>query len=415
MVHRILIGFGWLLIVSATSLMAQDAGEPPQILTTDLAAESLAEEEEVTVNFVIVDSDQVTKVVINGEEEKITPGDTVLVTKVFRFKPGITTVRIEAEDEKGNKRNRSYRVSYQVPFEPKGKGGGWNLSTNVEVSYEVDDNPTNDLSLPIAIGGIGDVEGQVSDSEQTDTRTGVGLLLAMDAGAFNGFAGYYQTTYSKEINENLNPTIMFLGGQYRFAGKGKPGMQLTFALTDINLGSNDFSQVVMLTPAYEIREVGEDGSWSKTYGLEMNQKSYSDTTRSSASQMTLKRDSKYFSKGGVYSSQGITSLGTNSDGTEESVYNFIGYKALWYLNWKSGWFVHPTAGIQARTYANDEDVLTQEYGPTRLDFPYEFTLGAGKKILKSLQAMFQFQYQADISNDSPYVRQIYGINIRGSF
>jgi len=403
-----------------SSLMAQESGDAPQVLTTDLAERILVEEQELKVDFVIVDTDAITKVKINGVEEKVTPGDTVAISKTFQFEPGVTTIRVEVEDEKGNNRQREYKVYYKVPMEvvekksPEKKAGGVKLTFNFELRAEQDDNPTQDLSLPIPIGGIGDVEGQVADSEQADSRSTIGIVAGLNWEAIDGFAGYYTTSYGKPENESIGSNVMFLGAVYRFSGKNQPGLQMGYAWTDINLGGNNFSQNHTFSPGFETRVESGDKKVQRVYGLEYQLKSYSDEAREGASQMALKIDSRYTAPD-KDSSRRVLQLGTNSDGSKESEYQFIGYKADWALAWDSGFLLQPGWGVQYRTYPNDTSILTTELGSTRLDIPFRFSLGIGMKFLKTFTALFEVKYTADISNDSPYKRTISGLAVQGSF
>ncbi len=51
--------------------------DPPQILTSDLALKQMIEDPVKVVSFVIVDSDNITEVTINGEKQEFMPAPVV--------------------------------------------------------------------------------------------------------------------------------------------------------------------------------------------------------------------------------------------------------------------------------------------------------------------------------------------------
>lgn len=402
-------------------LLAQDGGgDAPQILTTDLASEMEAQSEQITVNFVIVDSDQVTKVTIDGEPQTFDPGDTVLITKEFRFTKGIRVITVVAEDEEGNIKEKTFRVAFGVPLsgegEKKKEDDKLTYKVALELKYEVDDNPTNDLSLPMEVGSLGSVQGVVNDSEQPDNKTSLNVILSGSYGATSGYFGYLTSSYDKAENVNLGTNIMLLGALHKFAGAGKPGFQLGYTLMDINVGGNDYSLNQTLAPGFEFQSVDEDGSYKKVLGFDLIMKSFSEGDRDAVTQYTLKYTNNFKDKDKLDSSKGVTALGTSSEGTIESENTFFSYDADWINKWDSGYRLDAGFGFQYRTYPNDAEILTDEIlGTTRVDVPLRFSMGTGWHFTKDISAMLNYKYLFNLSNDSPYVRTVYGLTVKGSF
>ncbi|MDH4121794.1 MAG: hypothetical protein OEV94_08840 [Deltaproteobacteria bacterium] len=91
----------------------QADADSPQILTSDLSKKQTVIDPQVSATFIFVDTDNVTRVVIDGEEQKFTPSGTVMITKTFTLEPDVpTTIRVAAQDEKGHVRQRAFRVKY---------------------------------------------------------------------------------------------------------------------------------------------------------------------------------------------------------------------------------------------------------------------------------------------------------------
>ena len=139
--------------------------------------------------------------------------DTVLINKKFVFEDGKNIVEVIVVDQAGNSRKKIFLVGLgeEVALE-KGivsdeetkkdeKAKKYLLKTSFSVSYELDDNPSNDFSTPVAVQGM-DIKGVVDDSEQADYRSVANLVLALGTGAINGFIGGIKTTYS---SRKINP------------------------------------------------------------------------------------------------------------------------------------------------------------------------------------------------------------------
>ncbi|MCH8882294.1 MAG: hypothetical protein IIA41_02210 [SAR324 cluster bacterium] len=107
----------------AAPAAAQDEAEEsqaPQILTSDLARRHVLTEDRISVDFVIVDSDNIVRVTINGEPQQFTPSDTVLITKEFVFTEDRTVIEVTATDEQGNERVRKLlRQDITIQADPR--------------------------------------------------------------------------------------------------------------------------------------------------------------------------------------------------------------------------------------------------------------------------------------------------------
>lgn len=402
---------------AAFTATAQD-NQPPQVLTSDLASRHVADRDNITVNFVIVDTDNVTKVTINGEPQKFEAGDTVLLTKEFTFPRGLTTVKIVAEDEKGNVRERSFLVARGVPLPPiekkKKEEPKLSVAYVVEVGYEVDDNPTQDLSLPISVSQIGDIQGVVDDSQQADTRITLKGVISVSKGAWSGFGGVSKTDYSDAANEGLSSQVIFVGGNWN-PSMGD-GFRLGANLSMVELGGNAYANLLTISPATQSSSKDSKGTSRSLWGVDVTSKSFEDSSRDSATVLTVKWVGDSLDKEKLDSSHKVFSFGTASEGTANTEFNFIGWDADWKNRWDSGFRWDIGWGYQARNYPNDEDIITDKlFGATRVDNLLRFSTGIGWEFTPRVSALLNYRYLTDLSNDSPYVRQIYGVRVKGVF
>ena len=227
----------------AAPAAAQDEGEEslaPQILTSDLARRHILTEDRISVDFVIVDSDNVTRVTINGEPQQFTPSDTVVITKEFVFTEDRTVIEVTATDEQGNERTLQYFV-FRPGAQVAAEEPGLNYFVRVSLAFEIDDNPSNDLSSPIDIEGV-DVEGVVPDDEQEDSRFVVQALGGVIGDRWNAFVGVLSQNYSKSENENFNTRMIFLGAGYRAGAASESAFVARYLFNDTDLGSFDYAQ-----------------------------------------------------------------------------------------------------------------------------------------------------------------------------
>ena len=72
------------LVLGSGPVGAQEeegTNQPPEVLTSELTLKTVLESSKLEVTFVIVDSDNVAEVSINGEAQQFDPADTVMITK----------------------------------------------------------------------------------------------------------------------------------------------------------------------------------------------------------------------------------------------------------------------------------------------------------------------------------------------
>ncbi len=406
----------WMCV--AFTATAQE-NEAPQVLTSDLALRQVVTSEKLTVNFVIVDDDKVVKVTIDGEPQNFTPEDTVMLVKEFTFTPGRRVIRVEVEDEKGNKRERTFLVAYGVPLAPlkakkeEKREAKLRINYVVEGAYEIDTNPTQDLSLPFKLDGE-EVQGVVDDSEQEDTRQTAKGVVSMSTGPWAAFFGFSNTAYSDPDNESLGSFVFFIGGNWS-PGQGE-GFQVAGTYSDVDIGGEDYATLLTVTPGLGYTSSDEDGTQRAALNLEITSKSFDSSERSGVTQFALKWVRNDTDKENLDRSKKTWSLGSASEGTPDSEFSFLGYDADWKNRWESGFRLDIGFGYQYRTYPNDEDIISAElFGTTRVDNVLRFSTGLGWAFTPSIEALLNYRYLVDLSNDSPYVRTIYGLNVKGTF
>jgi len=240
-----------------TELDENSDDEAPQILTSDLARKQEVEEKKMTVSFVIIDSNKIKSILIDGENQSFEPSDTLEVVKEFEFEPGLNQIEVVAIDMSGNQRKRSYLVVYNQAKPPPlfgvlelahrtvqvnndspdetilkvteiGRSGKKTTKTIkvpwgkanppdkfqwvalADVGQGQDSNPTNDMSSPVSINDI-NVEGVVDDSEQPDILTSTNMIVAMSYASFSWYLGSSLSSYSKSTNQSFNSQVNFVG------------------------------------------------------------------------------------------------------------------------------------------------------------------------------------------------------------
>lgn len=408
----IAVGVG-LCLPAALWAQGNGADDPPEILTSDLARKQVVNSDRRTVHFVIVDSDTVSEVYINGERQTITPGDTVALTKELRFQQGRQLVEVVAVDERGNRRERSYLVLYGAEEE---EAPELRIRGLVEARYELDGNPTNDLSSPIPIAGL-ELDGAVPDEEQTDSRTTLKGTVVASYGGWLGFGGAQMIDYAKSENETLDAQILFVGGGYTAKLSPNTSIPLLVTFSDVNIGDNDYATILALSPGYVVTGTDpDDGDSERTlYGVDVISKEFAESERDAVTQFTLKWNYRAIDpeKQDTYTRR--IALGTSSEGREETEYSFAGIDWDWNLNWDTGLKFDVGLGYQYRSFPNDDPLTDEFLGTTRVDNLIRFSGGPGWQFTKDWSAMFNFRYLTDLSNKSPYVRVVYGVVVNGAF
>ena len=408
----------WILWVAVLCLAmtrhvaAQD--DAPQVFTSELALWQVVESDRLSVDFVIVDEDNIVRVTIDGEDQQFEPQHTVLITKEFVFTPGRTIIRVVVEDEEGNVRERSYLVAFQAPLEPEEpEEAGFRVNIVAELRIEIDDNPTQDLGLPFSVGGLDEVNGQVDDSEQKDTRITLKGLVSLGGPTWAAFAGAVDTSYSKAQHKLVESQVFFLGGQFKF-DRGDSFL-IGGVLSKILIGGEDYATRISVAPGYEINTKDEEGTSRHLLALELTAKQFDDGTREDDIEYAFKWSLKSLDKERQDSFRTGASLGSRTEGTDESEFFFIRWDGDWRYRWDGGFRWDLGIGYKYRSYPNDKDIATDElFGDTRLDNIFRGSTGLGWEVWK-LSIMFNYKYVFNLSNDSPYTRQIYGLAVRGRF
>ena len=419
---------GWLaaFCLAASAHVAAQEEKAPQVLTSDLALKQIVENDRLTVNFVIVDDDKIVKITIDGEAQEFEPSDTVLITKEFEFTPGRRVIRVVVEDEAGNARERTYLVAYQVPLEEEKnvieEFVGFKVNVVAEVAIEIDDNPTQDLSLPVDVDRVGKIQGQVPDSEQTDTRTTLKALVTMGGGTWAAYAGVVDTSYGKEQNKFVESRAFFAGGQLRTSLLD--GFLVGGTLSKVIIGGKDFVTQLSVAPGFEINTRDEGSTGRHLLELEITGKAFDDAERRNDFEYAFKWSLNSLDAARQDLFKTKASLGRRTEGTELSEFVFMRWDGDWLNRWDGGFRWDLGVGYQLRSYPNEKNVLTEEptggtpaddlFGDTRLDNIMRASTGVGWEFWK-LSVMFNYRYLFNLSNNSPYVRQIYGLTVRGIF
>ncbi|MCP4756585.1 MAG: FecR domain-containing protein [Proteobacteria bacterium] len=400
-----------------------DLQAAPQIMTSDLARSQLLKEPTRVVTFVVVDDDFIEQVVINGEPQEFESDTTVVVTRKFRFKPGKTLIKVEAVDIEGNKREKTFLVGYGLGAdgaleaeEGKEKESKFFWMVQVALSYETDDNPTNDLSLPIKVEGMDDNMGVVDDNEQTDTRQVVNGTFVIGLGNLSGFLGGVTTTYTKEENEDLNSKAMFGGVAYNLAFSESTSLLLNYLLLDVDIGGSDFSQNQTVTPGFQFTSKDEDGTSRHFLGFELVLKDFADEEKPDGSQNTIKWEYYNLDAEKLDSFRSVIAFGNNTDGTDESESTYAKFGFDWKNTWEIGFKWDLGFGFQYHKFENQLPLtFDTPLGETRADVPLRLSTGMGWEFTKKWSAMYNYEYVVNVSNKELYVRSIHGLTVSGAF
>jgi hypothetical protein len=406
------------LVLTGSLAWGQADDNPPEVLTAELALKTVLESDRLDVTFVIVDTDNVVEFTIDGQKQKITPGDTVQVSHTFNFTKDVTRVVVTATDEKGHKRTVVYTV-FRPGVNPatvaeKPKEAPLRVYGNYDVRYEQDTNPSNDLSSPVAIRGI-QLTGVVPDSEQKDTRLNAVFSAGVNKGMWTAFAGGSKIDYNKDADNNYNVQTLYLGGSGAFALGSDRAFVMAYTFTDINLGGHDYDQTHTLSPGLRLSSQPEGGTANTLVGLDVVAKKFASDTQNNATDLTLRWDYNRESKDHLDTYARSYTLGTSSEGIDISKYNFLGFSWDWNNGYDSGLLWAIGFGFEYRKYPNDTPLAETFLGSTRVDVPGRFSFGIGYRFLPQLKIMGNYAYTANLSNKSPYVRQIYGISLNGAF
>ncbi len=394
--------------------------QAPQILTTDLTRKQIVKTKTKSVSFVVIDDDDIRQIFINNEPVDFLPAKSIVINRKFVFKPGKTVIKVVAIDEFGNQREKEYLVGFGMkdgaelaPEEKKKPKMFWKVVFSG--SLENDDNPSNDLSLPISVGDL-EITGVIPDSEQPDNRTNLKGTLIWGHGNLSAFFGGTQTTYSKTENEYLNSQAIYLGAGYGLPISSRVKLMLNFIVIDINVGGENYSQNMGFSPGLQFKSKDEEGSYKNLLGIDYATKDFASSDVDSGSQMVLKwvYDSLDAEKLDRY--HRTFAYGTNDNGTEASESTFFTFDYDWYNRWKSGFKWDLGMGIQHKTFENEVPLSSETpLGSKRVDMPIRFSTGMGWHFNADWNAMYNYKYTFNLSNKSPYVRSIHGLTVNGAF
>ena len=160
----------------------------------------------------------------------------------------------------------------------------------------------------------------------------------------------------------------------------------------------------------------EDGTTRHRFAVDLTLRQFA---RSEQDDVTTQRAAwTYFNLDpeGLDSFRSVVSLGSSSEGFDESEYTFVAGNFDWKNRWDSGLLFNIGFGLEYRDYANDEPLSKDTpLGDTRVDTLWRFSAAPGWRFTDSISALFNYRYVTDISNKAPYVRQVYGLVVRGVF
>ena len=418
--------FALLITLLPGILLAEEDTNAPQILTTDLIRKQILKDPEKVVSFVFVDENNITEILINGVSQNFKNSDTVLINKKFVFEAGKNIVEVIVVDQAGNSHKKTFLVGLgeEVDLEKEivsdeetkkdEKAKKYLLKTSFALSYELDDNPSNDFSTPVAVKGV-DIKGVVDDSEQADYRSVGNLTLALGTGAVNGFIGGIKTTYSKQKNKSINSQAAFVGVGLRLKYIEDDFFVLNYLLTDVNVGGNDFSQTHSLTPGMLFNSKDEEGIYKHLLTMNYTAADFSDQADEDSPSYSVKWE--YHSKDADLLDDYRFQLayGYSSSGTKDSELTFTGLDFDWHNRWETGLKWDLGFGLQYKKYATAEPLTNEFLGNTRVDVPIRFSNTFGWQFNPSWKLLLNYKYSLNISNKLIYVRTISGLILKGAF
>ena len=418
--------FALLIALLPGILLAEEDTNAPQILTTDLIRKQILKDPEKVVSFVFVDENNITEILINGVSQNFKNSDTVLINKKFVFEAGKNIVEVIVVDQAGNSRKKTFLVGLgeEVDLEKEivsdeetkkdEKSKKYLLKTSFALSYELDDNPSNDFSTPVAVKGM-DIKGVVDDSEQADYRSVANLALALGTGAINGFIGGIKTTYSKQKNKSINSQATFVGVGLRLKYIEDDFFVLNYLLTDVNVGENDFSQTHSLTPGMLFNSKDEEGIYKHLLTMNYTAADFSDQADEDSPSYSVKWEYHSMDADLLDDYRFQLAYGYSSSGTKDSELTFTGLDFDWYNRWETGLKWDLGFGLQYKKYATAEPLTNEFLGNTRVDVPIRFSNTFGWQFNQNWKLLLNYRYSLNISNKSIYVRTISGLILKGAF
>ncbi len=396
-------------------------GETPKVVTTDLQRRQKVDKDKLIASFVIYDDGIVSKVLINGQAQKFEPADTVVLTKEFTFLHGRNLIEVLVEDDKGNEEEFLYLVAYGegVELEPEEKPASskQKIETNFVfgLKYEMDDNPTSDIGSPVKIGDI-DLQGVVKDSEQPDMKRSANAIAIMNYGKFNAAVGASVGDYAKEENKPIDSMVIFanLCGEY---GTFESGWLWNYMFLDFNLGEADYSQNHSFSVGYKQGDRSDEaGSKKNVYSLSYTHKEFAASSAKAGGQQNIGWEHSRRDAENMDSFRSVISVGNNYEGYEESQFDSLNLDMDWNNKWQQGALFDIGFGLQYRSYKNEQPLsVDTPLGDTRVDVPLRLSTALGWEIKQGWNIKYNYSYLLNLSNKSPYVRQLHGLALQGSF
>ena len=403
---------------------ARYADLPPRILSSDLPSRLIVEQDTIEVTFVVVDTDDVVEVRVNGQREPIRPGPTVAIRKTLILRQESQRVRVEATDERGNRRERQFIVYYdpqgtlreRLKASEEAPPSAWSIY--FALAQQRDTNPSNDLSLPISLPGVSDIEGTIPDDQQGDDRTLLNLGTVFRLGQFDGYAGLQNITYGKAINEGLQSTVLFTGGTYAFTQEPnrKDHLRLGAVFVDINVGGEDYALVSHLIASYRLPLPEKRRKRYHDFGLDLKAKTFAGERRQEVQFADIHWTYARQNNDRTASFQSKLLLGSESEGTPESQFDQLVETLQWRNMWNNKLVYDTTLRIQYRQFVSAEALIDQLYGgDKRVDSIVDWSQAFGYQWHPLWRVALELESRMDVSNRSPYVRYIYGLRLQGGF
>ena len=398
--------------------------QPPRIFSPDLIRKQEIPDSEQVYSFIFLDTDTIVKITINNEEQSFSPGKTVVITRKFEFDQGKSLIRVVAVDEKGNRSQRSFLIGYgekerqYVSTSADATDDAarpYHWKADVSLGFEMDSNPTNDMS-----SAMEPIYGVVPEDNQADTRLVLNGTASTEYGDYNAVGGISAIRYSKSENDFLNTLLMYGGLGYKsYLSNGRSWM-LDAMLTDINMGGYDYALVQTVSPGMEFRSRGKRGEYrSLILGLDLIYKDFAIKSRTDGLQGTLKYDFRSLDESKHHLFHHLLALGTSTEGNKPSEYSFLRLDFDWKNTWDSGLRWDFSFGVQHRTFASDTalspDTKLVAVGSKHIDIPFRLEMGIGWKFSERLKMMFNTRYVFNMSNDVSYERLINGLTVSAVF
>jgi len=383
-------------------------GKAPQILTSDLMRKQIVDTDTLVVTFVFVDNDIIETVEINGQEEDIVPGTTVVVRKKFVFLPGRTLIKVKAIDEHDLAIEKFFLVGYKTDNDAEVNASdeqknelSW--TANLSIKYEYDDNPTNDASLPIKIGDL-------------DLKGVMGGSLSVSYGSFSALLGFSETAYNKPENKFLNSRAIYMGLGLKADLGENIQYKLNYLYLDININTYDYSANHKVDTGFMFSNKDSEGYYKHYLGISYLQKEFAASDQDSGSQTAVVwiYDSLDAERLDLFKSN--IAFGNSTEGNKESEITFSNWDFDWFNRWESGFKWDLGFGIQQREYKYAKPLSTETpFGEKRVDIPIRISNGFGWHFNDKWQAMYNYRYVFNLSNKTPYVRTIHGLAVNGRF